>query len=55
MRIPYKETRLWTMCIDKVKWITARSCGKQKRHSFTSSSGGKGKIMMLDIALQNVP
>ena len=24
------ETRSWTMHIHKVKWITARSCGKQK-------------------------
>ena len=32
------------MRIDKVKWITARSCGKQKLHSFASSLGWKGKI-----------
>ena len=24
------DTRSWTMRIDKVKWITARSCGKKK-------------------------
>ena len=31
------ETRTRTMRIDKVKWITAHSCGKLKWHSFTSS------------------
>ena len=40
---------------DKVKWITARSCGKQKWHSFASSLGWKGKILELDIVSQNVP
>ena len=43
------------MRIDKVKWITARSCGKQKWHSFPSSLGCKGEILELDIASQNVP
>ena len=38
------------MRIDKVKWITARSYGKQKWHSFASSSGWKGEILELDIA-----
>ena len=32
------------MRIDKVKWITVRSCGKQKWHSFASSLGWKGEI-----------
>ena len=41
--------------IDKVKWITVRSCGKQKWHSFTSSLGWKGKILELDIVSQIVP
>ena len=43
------------MRIDKVKWITARSCGKPKWHSFASCSGWKGEILELDIASQNVP
>ena len=38
-----------------IKWIAARSCGKQKWHSLTSSLGWKWKIVGLDIALQNVP
>ena len=42
------------MHIDKVKWITARSCGKPKWHSFTSSLGWKGKIWGLDIVSQHV-
>ena len=33
------------MRIDKVKWITARSCGKQKWHSFASSLGWKGNFL----------
>ena len=57
---PYNvQTRSWTMRIDKVKWITARSCGKQEWHSFASintySIGWKGKILELDIASQNMP
>ena len=43
------------MHIDNVKRITARSCGKQKWHSFASSLGWKGRILELDIASQNVP
>ena len=43
------------MRIDKVKWTTARSCGKQKWHSFVSSLGWKENILELDIASQNVP
>ena len=43
------------MRIDNVKWITARNCGKPKWHSFASSLGWKGKIVELDIVLQNVP
>ena len=42
------------MHVDKVKWITARSCGKQKWHS-VASLGWKRKILELDIASQNVP
>ena len=49
------ETRLWTMRIDKVKWITARSCGKPKCHSYASTLGWKGKIFELDIVSQNLP
>ena len=43
------------MCIEKVKWITALSCGKQKWNSFTSSLRWKGTILGLDIVSQNVP
>ena len=43
------------MRIDKVKWITARSCGKQKLYEVVSSLGWKGNILELDIASQNVP
>ena len=35
------------MCIDKVKWITARRCGKQKWHSMIHSGlvqAEKGKV-----------
>ena len=43
------------MRFDKVEWITARTCGKQKWHSFASSLGWNGNILELDIASQNVP
>ena len=48
------KKRSWTMRIE-VKWITARSYGKQKWHPLTSRLGWKGKIVGLDIASQNVP
>ena len=38
------------MRIDKVKRMTARSCGKQKFNLFASSLGWKGNILELDIA-----
>ena len=58
MCILYTRNPLVTMCIDKVKWITAHNCGKPKWHSFTPKLSWKGKIWgarhcLTKCALQN--
>ena len=44
-----------TMRIDKVKWMTAHNCGKQKWHSFMLSLSWKGKFWVLTLSHKICP